>query len=72
MLYYRTADKLVAVATHGRGLFTTDAFATTSVADFTVDNRAVCSGSVTVQFTDGSINHGNSWAWDIDNWIMVC
>jgi len=67
MLYYRTADKLVAVATHGRGLFTTDAFATTSVADFTVDNRAVCSGSVTVQFTDGSINHGNSWAWDIDN-----
>jgi PKD repeat protein len=67
MLYFREADKLVAVATHGRGLFTTDAFATTSVADFSVDQTSVCSGSATVQFTDGSINHANSWAWDIDN-----
>ena len=67
MLYYRSADKQVAVATHGRGLFTTDAFATTSVADFSVDTRAVCSGSMTVQFTDGSLNPGDSWAWDIDN-----
>lgn len=67
MLYYRTADKQVAVATHGRGLFTTDAFATTSVADFSVNSRASCSGSMTVQFTDGSLNPGDSWAWDIDN-----
>ena len=67
MLYYRSADKQVAVATHGRGLFTTDVFATTSVADFSVDNRAGCSGSMTVQFTDGSLNPGNNWAWDVDN-----
>jgi PKD repeat protein len=67
MLYYREADKQVAVATHGRGLFTTDAFATTSVADFSVDNRSGCAGSMTVQFTDGSLNPGDSWAWDIDN-----
>jgi PKD repeat protein len=67
MLYYRSADKLVAVATHGRGLFTTDAFATSSVADFQVRVLTACSGSSTVEFTDVSFNPGDDWAWDIDN-----
>lgn len=58
MLYYRPADKMVAVATHGRGLFTTDAFATTSVADFQVRTLTACSGSTSVEFTDVSFNPG--------------
>lgn len=67
MLELRPIDNLVMVATHGRGLYTTDIFVTASVADFTYNNSMSCSGSLTVQFTDGSLKPNNSWAWDVDN-----
>ena len=69
MLKYRPADKLVAVSTHGRGLFTTDIFVATSVADFTFSQNSTinCTGSLTVDFTDGSLKPEGSWAWDVDN-----
>lgn len=65
MLYYRPADKLVAVATHGRGLFTTDAFATTSVANeyFLVGNPYAA--PVRPAFIELSAGlAGNFWMWD--------
>lgn len=67
MLKYRAADKQVVVATHGRGLYTTDIFADTPITNFLADKTLSCTGSLTVQFTDGSLKHGNSWAWDVDN-----
>ncbi|MGB3078134.1 MAG: GEVED domain-containing protein, partial [Saprospiraceae bacterium] len=67
MLKYRPADKMVVVATHGRGLFTSDIFITTSIADFTVDVSTSCSGALTVHFMDTSLKPNGSWAWDIDN-----
>lgn len=67
MLYYRSADRMVAVATHGRGLFTSDIFATTSVADFSSAQTVSCTGTLTTSFSDGSILPNSSWAWDIDN-----
>ncbi len=67
MLKYRDADKMVAVATHGKGLYTTDIFATTSVADFLANPLSSCSGSLTVSFTDGSLKPNGSWAWDVNS-----
>ena len=67
MLYFRPADGMVAVATHGRGMYTTDAFVTSSVADFVASSTMSCSGSLTVNFTDNSAAPNNSWAWDVDN-----
>lgn len=67
MLKYRPADKMVAGSTHGRGLFTSDVFVNSSLADFLPDNTISCAGSLTVNFTDGSLQTNNSWAWDIDN-----
>ena len=67
MLRYRPADKLVAVSTAGRGLFTSDIFVTTPVADFIVDETLICPGSLTAHFIDASLKANNSWAWDIDN-----
>lgn len=67
MLKYRAADKMVVVSTHGRGLFTSDIFTGSSVADFVADQYVSCTGSLTVQFTDGSTKPEGSWAWDVDN-----
>jgi len=67
MLKYRSADKMVVVSSHGRGLFTSDVFVTTPVAEFVADQSTSCSGSLTVQFTDGSLIPNGSWEWDIDN-----
>jgi PKD repeat protein len=67
MLKYRPADKMVVVSSHGRGLFTSDIFVTTSVADFVADQIFTCSGSLTVHFLDGSLKAGGSWAWDVNN-----
>lgn len=65
MLYYRAADKMVAVATHGRGIFTTDYFATSSMADFSIATSVSCTGSLTTTLYDQSIKPNNSWSWDI-------
>lgn len=67
MLKIRPIDNVVLVATHGRGLFTTEIFATAQVADFSVNKTATCAGSLTVHFYDGSLNPNGSWAWDIDD-----
>lgn len=66
MLQYRSSDGLVLASTHGRGLFSTDIFATDTIADFTYDISQSCTGSATVQFYDASIRPGNSWWWDFN------
>jgi PKD repeat protein/photosystem II stability/assembly factor-like uncharacterized protein len=63
MLRYRPADGLVAVATHGRGLFTTDVFAHSFRADFTVD-RTLTYTDQTLYFSDLSFGTEKSWLWD--------
>jgi PKD repeat protein len=62
MLQLRESDKVVVAATHGRGLFTTDAFVTVPYPDFTATPKIVYTNKA-VQFTDGSLK-ANSWAWD--------
>ncbi|MEL6561921.1 MAG: PKD domain-containing protein [Bacteroidota bacterium] len=64
MLQYREADKLVAIASHGRGLYTTDVFST-PVAQFTADKEEWYVG-VPLQFEDASLQ-ATSWEWDFDN-----
>lgn len=61
MLKLRSSDKLVLAATHGRGMFTTDAFTTVQSA-FQADNVVTWPGDA-VQFTDGSYQ-ATSWYWD--------
>lgn len=61
MLQIRPSDNLIAAATHGRGLFTSDVFAT-PYADFTNDKKVIYTGK-TVQFTDVSYK-STSWLWD--------
>ncbi|MBL7771457.1 MAG: fibronectin type III domain-containing protein [Chitinophagaceae bacterium] len=67
MLKYRPADNMVLVATHGRGLYTTDIFVNTTLADFTADPKFSCGGSLTTQFTDGSLKPNGTWSWDVNN-----
>lgn len=61
MLQYRTSDNLVLAATHGRGLFSTDAFSTPRVNFGT--QRKVSYKNVPVQFSDDSYQ-ASSWLWD--------
>ena len=62
-LKYRTSDKLVAVATYGRGLFTSDIFTDPQpIADFDV-NRTVSCMFDTLRFTDLSTKEPNAWTW---------
>ena len=67
MLKFRQSDNVVVVATHGRGLFTTDFFVINPSADFIANNTASCSGSLVVTFTDKSFKPNGTWLWDIDN-----
>jgi len=61
MLQMRTSDNLVIAATHGRGLFSTDAFST-PYPDFTSDKQLSYTGKQ-IAFTDASYK-STSWAWD--------
>ncbi len=61
MLQIRSSDNLVVAATHGRGLFTSDIFATVH-SDFTADRNTVYAES-TINFTDASYK-ATSWEWD--------
>ncbi|WP_291721943.1 T9SS type A sorting domain-containing protein [Bernardetia sp.] len=61
MLQIRESDNLVAVATHGRGLFTTNAFSPPA-ALFGIDKNLVYAGT-NVLFTDYSAG-ATSWSWD--------
>lgn len=60
MLQYRMSDKMIIAATHGRGLFSTDAFSQAS-ADFSA-NKTVSYLGKTIQFTDNS-TQASSWSW---------
>lgn len=62
MMQYRPADGLVLVATHGRGMYTTDVFVSTPIADFKADNEVAYIGQ-TINFTSGSLK-GSSFSWD--------
>ncbi|TAG03307.1 MAG: hypothetical protein EAZ44_06175 [Cytophagia bacterium] len=61
MLRIRSSDKLVAVATHGRGVFTTQAFQQLA-ADFNVDKR-ISYVNTDVIFTNNS-SQANAWNWN--------
>ncbi|MBP6639178.1 MAG: PKD domain-containing protein [Bacteroidia bacterium] len=61
MLQMRTSDNLVAAATHGRGLFTSDVF-TVPTALFSATPSITYVGK-TVQFTDNSYRP-TSWVWN--------
>jgi PKD repeat protein len=61
MLQIRSSDNLVAAATHGRGLFTSDVFMA-PYADFTA-SPVVTYTNKPVQFSDGSYK-STSWNWD--------
>ena len=60
MLQLRTSDKFMIAATHGRGMFSSDAF-TTPTALFTADKFTTYQG-VPVNFTSTSYK-GTSWSW---------
>ena len=63
MLKYRAADEMVVAATYGRGLFTSDIFASTVDADFKTEQIVGYVG-VPVHFEDASLLAAGSWAWD--------
>lgn len=64
MLKYRASDGQVAIATYGRGLFTTDVFEpnVTPIASFTA-NATVGYTQKAIQFNDASLNANESWSW---------
>lgn len=62
-LEYRETDKLVAAATHGRGVFTSSIFSQTSIADFKSSGPVGYVG-LPVSFTDGSLVSGGDFSWD--------
>lgn len=63
MLKYRAADETVVVATWGRGVFTTNVFASTIDADFKT-NQIVGYVGIPVEFEDASLLPNDSWSWD--------
>ncbi len=61
MLQIRSSDNIVAAATHGRGLFTSDVFAS-PFPDFVADRKIVYINKP-VQFTDASYK-STAWSWN--------
>lgn len=60
---YRPADKMLLAVTHGRGLFTSDAWAkSTPIVSFGVSSRDVCTNQ-SVNLLDSTLNDPTSWAW---------
>ena len=63
MIKYRDADDLIAVATYGRGLFTTNSFGSQEpIAQFQSNFESACLVD-TVIFTDISTNTPTYWSW---------
>ena len=62
-LRYRTSDKIVAVATYGRGLFTSDIFANPEPAANFIADKTVSCPTDTVIFTDYSTKNPTQWLW---------
>jgi PKD repeat protein len=70
-LRYRPADKMIMAVTHGRGVFTSDAWAKNlPIPAFGTSNRDVCTNQ-TVTFTDSTLNDPTSWSWAITPRNMV-
>jgi len=63
MLQVRPSDMMVIAATHGRGLFSSDAFAAQKpAADFTVSQQTSCEPQK-ISFTDMSAFDPTAWQW---------
>lgn len=64
-LKFRAADKMILAVTHGRGLFTSDAWGKLSpIANFGTDKTDVCTNQV-IQFSDSSLNTPTQWTWTV-------
>lgn len=62
-LSYRPSDETIMATTYGRGVFTSNVFASTVKADFKTRQTVGYTG-IAVQFEDASLLPGNSWAWN--------
>ncbi len=63
MLTIRSSDNLVAIATYGRGLYTTDVFsAPEPVVSFSANRTITCTVD-TIRFSDFSTKQPNAWTW---------
>ena len=70
---YRAADKMLMAVTHGRGVFTSDAWSKNlPVVAFGTSSKDVCSNQ-TVSFTDSTLNDPIAWSWAITprNFVYV-
>ncbi len=64
-LRYRASDKMLMAVTHGRGVFTSDAWAKNlPLPSFGTSKRDVCTNQ-SVSFTDSTINDPTTWSWTI-------
>lgn len=64
-LRYRKSDKTLMAVTHGRGVFTSDAWSkNTPIAYFGVSNSAICNNQ-TIQLKDSSANDPTQWEWTV-------
>ncbi len=64
-LRYRNNDRIIMAVTHGRGIFTSDAWnKETPVAKFGTEKQAVCA-TETITLLDSSSNSPISWKWTI-------
>jgi len=70
-LRYRPADKMIMAVTHGRGVFTSDAWAKNlPITAFGTSSRDVCTNQG-VTFTDSTLNDPTAWSWSITPRNMV-
>lgn len=64
-LRYRDADRMIMAITHGRGVFTSDAWSKESpIAKFGASKLNVCA-TETVNLLDSSLNLPTDWTWTI-------
>lgn len=64
-LRYRSSDKTLMAVTHGRGLFTSDAWGrNTPIPYFGVSSNAICSNQ-SISLIDSTLNDPNQWLWSI-------
>ena len=62
-LRYRDADQTIMATTHGRGVFTSDAWSKASpIVKFGVSKDTVCSQE-TLTFKDSTLNSPTAWSW---------
>ena len=65
-LRYRSSDQTILAVTHGRGIFTSDAWSKASpIANFGISKDTVCSNQ-TVTLKDSTRNVPTSWKWSFN------